>query len=189
MGEHQIRIEDTSPDFPLSRANDQLLRPLIHATGIRGHELFRVNLCRLYMQVLTISDITTGCGNKITSRPGTGNATRYGHLATNGQNKVNQTPRTGCCGDKPWQCLFKCRFLVRFGVLSDIGFQRRYSVAGFLVLGVNACINDMNLTNHYPQVPSRSSRAAGMKLSLGLPTLGILVAAERATVERFISPR
>jgi hypothetical protein len=30
MNAHQIRIEDTGPDFLLSRANDQLLIPLFH---------------------------------------------------------------------------------------------------------------------------------------------------------------
>jgi hypothetical protein len=66
MDEHEIRIEDTSPDFPLSRANDQLLIPLFYDKGIRGYDLYRVNLCRLYLQVLTVSDVTTGCGTKIT---------------------------------------------------------------------------------------------------------------------------
>jgi hypothetical protein len=79
MDRHEIRIEDTSPDFLLSRANDQLLVPLFHDTGIRGHELYRVNLCRLYLQVLMISDITTGCGNKITK------------LAWNGQRDTTRT--------------------------------------------------------------------------------------------------
>jgi hypothetical protein len=34
MDAHQIRIEFTSPDFLLSRANDQLLIPLFHEQGI-----------------------------------------------------------------------------------------------------------------------------------------------------------
>jgi hypothetical protein len=66
MDAYQIRIEDTSPDFLLSRANDQLLIPLFHGTGIRDDQLDRLNLCRLFLQVLTISDITTDCGTKIT---------------------------------------------------------------------------------------------------------------------------
>jgi hypothetical protein len=66
MDAHQIRIEDTTPDFLLSRANDQLLIPLFHEKGIRDDHLHRLNLCRLFLQVLTISDITTGCGTKIT---------------------------------------------------------------------------------------------------------------------------
>jgi hypothetical protein len=52
----------------LSRANDQLLIPLFHETGIRDDQLHRLNLCWLFpLQVLTISDITTGCGTKITT--------------------------------------------------------------------------------------------------------------------------
>jgi hypothetical protein len=57
MDAYQIRIEDTSPDFSLSRANDELLIPLFHETGIRDDQLHRLNLCRLFLQVLTISDI------------------------------------------------------------------------------------------------------------------------------------
>jgi hypothetical protein len=47
MDEYQIRIEDTSPAFLMSRANDQLLIPLIHEKGIRDDQLHRLNLCRL----------------------------------------------------------------------------------------------------------------------------------------------
>jgi hypothetical protein len=58
MDAYQMRIEDTSPDFLLSRANDQLLIPLFHRHGIRGQRLHRINLCRLYIQVLTIFQIS-----------------------------------------------------------------------------------------------------------------------------------
>jgi hypothetical protein len=68
MDEHQIRIEDTCPDFPLSRVQDHLLIPWFHEHGIRGRNLQRLNLCRLYLQVLTISDIVTGCGTQITKK-------------------------------------------------------------------------------------------------------------------------
>jgi hypothetical protein len=67
MDAYQMRIEDTSPDFLLSRANDKLLIPLFYEHEIRGHQLHRINLCRLYLQVLTNLDITTGCGTKITT--------------------------------------------------------------------------------------------------------------------------
>jgi hypothetical protein len=50
MDAHQIRIEDTTPDFLLSRANDQLLIPLFHEKGIRDDHLHRLNLCRLFFK-------------------------------------------------------------------------------------------------------------------------------------------
>jgi hypothetical protein len=50
----------------MSRANDQLLILLFHEKGIRDDQLHRLNLCRLFLEVLTISDITTGCGTEIT---------------------------------------------------------------------------------------------------------------------------
>jgi hypothetical protein len=52
-------------DFLLSRANNQLLIPLFHETEIRDDQLHRLNVCRLFLQVLTISYITTGCDTKI----------------------------------------------------------------------------------------------------------------------------
>jgi hypothetical protein len=67
MDAYQMRIEDTSPDFLRSRANDQLLIPFFYEHEIRGHQLHRIDLCRLYLQVLTISDITTGWATKITT--------------------------------------------------------------------------------------------------------------------------
>jgi hypothetical protein len=38
-----------TPDFLLSRANDQLLIPLFHEKGIRDDHLHRLNLCRLFL--------------------------------------------------------------------------------------------------------------------------------------------
>jgi hypothetical protein len=59
MDAYRIRVEDTSPDFTLSRAKDQLLLIPFHEKGIRDDQLRRLNLCRFFLQVLTISDITT----------------------------------------------------------------------------------------------------------------------------------
>jgi hypothetical protein len=51
MDAYQIRIEDLSPDFLISRANDQLLIPLFHEQGFRDDQLHRFNLCRLFLQL------------------------------------------------------------------------------------------------------------------------------------------
>jgi hypothetical protein len=79
MDEYQIRIEDMNPDFLMSRANDQLLILLFHEKGIRHDQLHRLNLCQLFLQVLTISDITTGCGTRIAKAAWNGerDMTRY----------------------------------------------------------------------------------------------------------------
>ncbi len=70
MAAYQIRIDDTSPDF--------LMIPLFHEKGIRDAQLRRHNPCRLFLQVLTISDITTGCGIKITKAAWNGDVTHHG---------------------------------------------------------------------------------------------------------------
>jgi hypothetical protein len=54
MHAYQMRIKDTSPDFLLRRASDQLWRPLFHGQGIRGQQLHQINLCRLFLQLFTI---------------------------------------------------------------------------------------------------------------------------------------
>jgi hypothetical protein len=92
MDAHHIRIEDTCPDFLLSRANDQLLIPLLHEQGIRDNQIHRLNLCRLFLQGLTISDITTGCG---------GHVTRHELPATNGLRKEHPVFRIGYYGEHP----------------------------------------------------------------------------------------
>jgi hypothetical protein len=186
MDAHQIRIEDTSPDFALSRANDQLLIPLFHEQGIRDDQLQRLNRCRLFLQVLTISDITTGCGTKITKAAWNG-------VRDTTRTSSYQWPSQGIPSALDWvlwrqslttvlrlqsgtqlirplghwfPTVEQCRWFF------DPSTERLYEKAGSVI-------------TYYPRAPGRPSRNALMKFNryLGSPTPGIPASAERATVE------
>jgi hypothetical protein len=75
--------------------------PLFHKQDIRGLQLHRINLYRLFLQVLTLSDITTGYGTRIIMTAGTGNATQHGRLAINGPHRAHQTSRSGYSVEEP----------------------------------------------------------------------------------------
>lgn len=66
--EYNIRLqEDTTSNLTLRRLNDLYLMEIF---GHSGHffskaELLKINRCRLHLRVTTLSDITTGYGNKI----------------------------------------------------------------------------------------------------------------------------
>jgi hypothetical protein len=139
MDAHQIRIEDTSTDFLLSRANDQLLIPLFHETRTRDDQLHRLNLCRLFLQVLTISDVTSGCGTKITK------------AAWNGDRDTTRTscyqwPSQGPPRIQDWilwrtslKRALSLQLANRLRSHSDTGFLRRSSVVGSLIRPLSVC--------------------------------------------------
>ena len=59
---HHMRMADATPDFPLLRECDQYLIPAFLSSGYRGPQLGQLNRCRLFLQAITLADITTGCG-------------------------------------------------------------------------------------------------------------------------------
>lgn len=73
LARNNLRVEDATPDFPLMRENDRLLMPTFLDAGIPTHILKRINLCRLYLQVLSLADITTGGGKTISQAAQSGN--------------------------------------------------------------------------------------------------------------------
>jgi hypothetical protein len=184
MDAHQIRIEGNSPDFVLSRANDQLLIPLFHEQGIRDDQLQRLNRCRLFFQVLTISDITTGCGGKITKAGWNGirDKTRTSSYQWSSQGTPSvqdwvlwRTSWTEVLRLQSGKRLIRplvqwlpteeqCRWFF------DPSTERLYEKAGFEI-------------TYYPRAPGHPSRNALMKFhrSLGSPTPGIPASTERAT--------
>ena len=73
-----MRLADDIPDFPLLRSGDELLMQSFLRAGYAGKELKRLNECRLYLQVLYVSEVLTGCGSKLDIQAvrGTGRLTR-----------------------------------------------------------------------------------------------------------------
>jgi len=66
MHENGISIETNTPEIPMSREGDQLLTNLFLQAGIRGKDLAALNRCRLFLQVVTLADISDGSGHYIT---------------------------------------------------------------------------------------------------------------------------
>jgi hypothetical protein len=66
LSTYSIRLDLSIPELALSRVHDQLLIPLFVSLGFSGSELHHINICRMFLKVATLSDITTGCGKFIT---------------------------------------------------------------------------------------------------------------------------
>ena len=60
-GKH-MGIEDMVPELELQREGDQYLIRVFQKAGFKGGELRRLNICRLFLKVVTVADIATGCG-------------------------------------------------------------------------------------------------------------------------------
>ena len=68
LARHMISLEVTSARLiPICQVNDRHLMDDFHAHGIFDNDqLYNLNLCRIYLQVMTLSDIMDGPGNWIT---------------------------------------------------------------------------------------------------------------------------
>ena len=64
---YQIKIQSKIPILSLSRKHDRfLMEEIINLKVFTSGQLHKINQCRLYLQVTTVSDITTGDGRRIT---------------------------------------------------------------------------------------------------------------------------
>ena len=61
----QVSLTLEVPELPLQRENDVLLIPLFGELGYTSQELVQLNRCRIFLKVISLSDIVTGCGTKI----------------------------------------------------------------------------------------------------------------------------
>jgi hypothetical protein len=62
---YDVYVTDNIPDFKPPRENDCLLIPTFAKNGFSGNNLRLLNQCRLYLQVLWLSEISTGDGTMI----------------------------------------------------------------------------------------------------------------------------
>ena len=60
-------IEDSVPDLELQREGDQYLIRVFQQAGFKGAQLKRLNTCRIFLKVVTVKDIATGCGSFIST--------------------------------------------------------------------------------------------------------------------------
>ena len=78
LSEYRLTLHIEVPDLTLFRVHDALLIPTFIAKGYKGVELDQLNRCRMFLQVASLSDITTGCGTRISrsSQQGSVDSTR-----------------------------------------------------------------------------------------------------------------
>jgi hypothetical protein len=171
MDAHQVWIEDTSPEFLPSRTNDQLLVPLFHEQSIRSLQLHRINLYRLFLQVLH-SQISTGYRTMITK------------TAWNGERKTSQTschqwPSQGPPSVQDWVlCRTTLTMVLRLQsahrLISPLGHLASCGEALSMVFipPLIACTrNKVMIRPNIPRAPGRPSRATLMKFNLSLGSI------------------
>lgn len=66
LSDVQLRLDIHIPELHLFRERDSLLMQCFLSKGFSSIQLRNINVCRLFLQVATVSDITTGCGQFIT---------------------------------------------------------------------------------------------------------------------------
>ena len=62
LSENNLRMEDDCDDLRGCRENDVLLMEAFFEAGYRTQKLRRLNLCRLFMNIVSLGEIATGCG-------------------------------------------------------------------------------------------------------------------------------
>jgi hypothetical protein len=67
LADHGMTIEDRVGELKLRRQGDVFLTEAFIQHGLKGAALKRMNACRLYLRVETLSDITTADGRYISS--------------------------------------------------------------------------------------------------------------------------
>jgi hypothetical protein len=65
--EHNIQFHDPCPKLLLSRSNDHYLMQLFATYGYRKKDLQQLNECRMYLNAITVSDLTSAGGHSLTS--------------------------------------------------------------------------------------------------------------------------
>jgi hypothetical protein len=62
LSDNKVSVHIDVPEFELRRENDSLLIPLFVSLGYSGEKLVKLNKCRIFLQVVTLSDICCGDG-------------------------------------------------------------------------------------------------------------------------------
>jgi hypothetical protein len=64
---NEVAIHDNCPHLETARSNDRYLNQLFVTFGYSGDTLVRLNECRMWLKTITVADITTADGRKITT--------------------------------------------------------------------------------------------------------------------------
>eukprot|EP00957_Ditylum_brightwellii_P190021 14466551-Ditylum_brightwellii.AAC.1 len=65
MSTNNIVIEEGTPNLKKQRENDKFLMEKFATAGYSGDELAMLNRCKIYLEILTTADMTTGDVRKI----------------------------------------------------------------------------------------------------------------------------
>jgi hypothetical protein len=67
MSKHNIRIALANPIYPLLRENDQYIMTLAYNLQFTAYALKYINYCRLFLNVISIADLTDASGKYVSS--------------------------------------------------------------------------------------------------------------------------
>jgi hypothetical protein len=93
--QHEFRIQDNQPQLLLRRVDDQHIIQAFTDHGYTDKQLKKLNLCRMWAQVITLADITTGDGKHLTQDCKEANCISICHHSIKWP-KAGQPDRT-CC--------------------------------------------------------------------------------------------
>jgi hypothetical protein len=65
--QHQLTVQDNTQRLLLARRHDQFIMETFISKGYKGTQLRDLNHCRKYLRVITLADITTVDGKKISA--------------------------------------------------------------------------------------------------------------------------
>jgi hypothetical protein len=84
--QHRIDLRNDLPDFKLKREKDELLMQKFYDLGFWGQDLYKLNICRIHLQIVTIADITDGIGERVLEviTNGQSNHVPHKHFGTRG---------------------------------------------------------------------------------------------------------
>jgi hypothetical protein len=69
---NDVQLRDDISDFPPLREQDRNIMEAFSELGWPGSQIYKLNICRMFLQVITIAEITTGDGTRITHDAWTG---------------------------------------------------------------------------------------------------------------------
>ena len=181
LSDNHMGMEDSLPELELQREGDQYLIRSFLSVGYKGDQLRRLNRCRIFLKVVTVADIATGCGT---------------FLSTAGwQGRVDETrmdryewPRQGEPSVKDWNlwrealqvslCSRQRVLQRRLGRWFAIASTRWYYDERFERLYVAD-----HQTLMYPRVSGHASRSAARRFQNPIKVDAIPGSAVKATVE------
>jgi hypothetical protein len=177
-----MQILDELADLTLDQENDQFLIRAFQQAGYRGHVLRRLNLCRLFFKVTTVSDIATGCGKCVTQAAWTGqfDSSRFRKYDWPKQGNTFKADWT------VWQAAVHKSLCGRQQVLqSQLGRWLHEGLTHWFYAEdeERRYHKDGDMITYYPRAPGNASRAAKWKFHQPQQVKIVPQIAHQATVE------